>query len=162
MCCCSYRTLARELIDLALGKAEFAEEIAGIGTERGRRRSRLWIAARQAEARSHDAHRTIDVRHEFEGLEQFSLENLRMLEHGWHVEDLAGGDAVLVEECGPFLCRPRRKRALELGLQFETAALAVLPAGKARIGDEFLAVDQPAQGLELLLLVGGDVQQPVR
>ena len=96
MCCCSYRTFARELIDLALGKTEFAEEIAGIGTERGRRRCGFRIAARQAETGSHDAHRTIDVRHGFEGLEQSSLENLRMLEYGRHVEDFPGGDAVLV------------------------------------------------------------------
>src|SRR5262245_35183429 len=90
MCCCSYRTFARELIDLALGKAEFAEETAGIGTEHGWRRRGLAIAARQAESRSHDAHWTIDLGHGLEGLEQSSLENLRMLEHGWHVEDFSG------------------------------------------------------------------------
>src|SRR6266508_976665 len=98
MCCCSYGTFARERVDIGLGKSELGQQIAGVGTERWRRRCRLRIGARQAKTRSHDAHRTIDVRHGFEGLEQSSLENLRMLEYGRHVEDFPGGDAVLVEE----------------------------------------------------------------
>ena len=55
------------------------------------------------ETRSHDANGTVDLRHGCKALEQSSLENLRMLEHGGHVEDFPGGDAVLVEERGPFL-----------------------------------------------------------
>src|SRR5262245_65132678 len=82
-----------------------------------------------------------------------------MREHGGHVEDFACGNAVLVEERRPFLGRSCRERLFDLGLQFETAPLAILAAGEARIGDELTAADQTAQGLELFLLVRGDVKE---
>src|SRR5215467_10190758 len=41
--------------------------------------------------------RTIEGGHAVEGLEQSALDNLRMLEHGGHVEHFPGGNAVLVE-----------------------------------------------------------------
>src|SRR5262249_29064180 len=84
-----------------------------------------------------------------------------MREHGGHVEDPAGGHPVLVEERRPFLRRSSRQRLLDFSLQFETAPLAILAAGEARIGDELTAADQAAQGLELFLLVRGDVEQPL-
>src|SRR5262245_41684593 len=82
-----------------------------------------------------------------------------MFEHGGHVEDLSGRNPVLVEERGPFLRRSPRKRALDLRLQFETTALAILAADESRVGHEPLATDQAAQRLELLLFVRGDVQE---
>src|SRR6516165_4524951 len=94
-----------------------------------------------------------------EGLEQSSLDDLRMLEHGGHVEHFAGGNAALVEESRPFLRRSHRERLLDLSLQFEPTALAILARGEARIGGELTAADQPAQRLELLLLVRSDVQK---
>src|SRR5213080_3645528 len=80
--CYSYRTFTRKLVDFALGKSEFAQELACIGTKRRRRRSRFRIAARQAETASHDVDRTIAAGHGAEALEQSPLEHLRMLEHG--------------------------------------------------------------------------------
>src|SRR6516165_6849872 len=103
----------------------------------------------------------VDGRNAVEALEQSALDDLRMCEHGGHVEDFARGDAVLVEGRRPFLRRSRRERLFDLSLQFETAPLAILAASEARIGDELAAADQTAQGLELFLLVGGDVQQPL-
>src|SRR5262249_22033015 len=158
-CRCSYGAIARKLIDFGRGKSKFSQEIAGIGAERRRRRCRLRIAARQAEARPHDAHGTIDRGHALEGFEQSSLDDLRMLEHGGHVEHFPGRTAALVEERRPFLRRSRRERLLDLSLQFEPTALAILARGEAWIDGKFAAAEQPAQRLELLLLVRGDVQE---
>src|SRR5262249_39628783 len=113
-----------------------------VATERWRRRSRFRIAARQTKPRSHDADRTIDAWHAGEGLEQSSLEHLRMLEHGGEGENPPRPEAGFFEERGPHPRPSRRKRALELRLQFETVALAILAADKALIADESLAADQ--------------------
>ena len=70
----------------------------GIGAEHRRRRAGSRIAARKPEPRAHDADRTVDPGHGFECLEQPALDDLRMFEHRGHVEDLARGNAVLVED----------------------------------------------------------------
>ena len=119
------------------------------------------VADRRSPAGSPTARRARDdrPRARIEGLEQSSLDDLRMLEHGGHVEHFAGGNAALVEESRPFLRRSHRERLLDLSLQFETAALAILAPGETRIGGKLTAADQSAQDLELLLLVRGDVQE---
>jgi len=119
------------------------------------------VADRRSPAGSPIARRARDDRrgHAVEGFEQSSLDDLRMLEHGGHVEHFPGGNAALVEERRPFLRRSRRERLLDLSLQFEPKALAILARGEARIDGKFAAADQPAQRLELLLLVRGDIQE---
>ena len=104
----------------------------------------MWIAARQTETRSHDANGTVDLRNGCEGLEQPSLENLRMLEDGGHVENFAGRHSVLVEQGRPLLRRSRCERSLNLGIELEQAALAILAVAKARVVDKLLAADQAA------------------
>src|SRR5258705_3562664 len=140
----SYGPFPREFIHVALRKPEFDQESFGIGTEHRRRRRRLRIAACKTEPRAHDADRTVDPGHGFECLEQPALDDLRMFEHRGHIEDLARGNAILVEERRPFPRRPRRQRAFDLGVQFETTALAILASGEAGIGNQLFAIDQPA------------------
>ena len=84
-----------------------------------------------------------------------------MLEHRGHVEHLAGRHAVLVEQDRPVLRRLGGERHLDLGVELEAVPLAVLTSGELRMRDEVLAPDQPAQGLELLLLVGRDVEEAI-
>src|SRR5712691_12599037 len=138
----SYCSFLRELVDLALRIAQLGQEIVRVGAERGRRRGRRRIATCQAKARTHDADGTIDVGHGRERLEQPALGDLRMLEHGRHVENLAGGNAILVEERRPIMRRFRRQRRLDLGIELQAVTFAILTAGKARIGHEVRAADQ--------------------
>ena len=144
-----------------LREAELGQDIGGIGAERRRRHRRRRIAARQPEARAHDPHRLVDVRHILEGAQQLPLLDLRMLEHGRHVEHLARRHAVLVEQGRPLRGGLGHERALDLVFELEAVALAILAAGEARIRHQILAADQAAQRLELLLLVGRDVEQAV-
>src|SRR3981189_3523118 len=155
----SYGPFPRELIHVALRKTEVRPKIFSIGNKPRRRRRRLRIAARKTESRAHDADRTVDPGHGFECLEQPALDDLRMFEHRRHIEDLPRGNSILVEEHRPFPRRPRRQRAFDLGVQFETTPLAILASGEAPMGDQLFAIDQPAQRLELFLLVGRNIQE---
>jgi hypothetical protein len=67
-----------------------------------------------------------------------------MFEHRGHIEDLARGHSMRVEMRRPFPRRSRRQRLLDLGVQFETTALAILASGEAGIGNQLFAIDQPA------------------
>ena len=54
-----------------------------------------------------------------------------------------------------------RERGLELASELRAVALAAFAPGKARVGHQVLASDRLREGLELLLFVRGNVQQPV-
>src|SRR4029077_4357781 len=99
-----------------------------------------------------------DARRLRESPQQFAPDDLRMLEHRRHVEHLASRNTMLVEDRGPLARGLAGQRRLDLGVELEAVALAILASGKARIVDEVLAPDQAAEGLELLLLVGRDVE----
>src|SRR5262249_47793759 len=150
--------LPREIVDLALRIAKLGQDIVGVGTELGWRRRRPRIAACQPKARADHLNWPTDAGRLREGPQQLALEDLRMRENRRHVEHLAGRNAMLVEERGPLLAGPAGKGRLNFGFELEAVALAILPSGKARIVDEILAPDQAAQGLELVLFVGRDVE----
>src|SRR5262249_62157960 len=104
---------------------EFAQELACVATERWRRRSRFRIAARQTKPRSHDADRTIDAWHAGEGLEQSSLEHLRMLEHGGEGGDPPRPGAALFVGGRPPPARTRPNRRAGPPLPIGERAAAV-------------------------------------
>src|SRR5262249_57388255 len=98
-----------------------------------------------------NVHGTTAPRRLIESLDQLALDHLRVLQHRWHVEHLAGGNAVLVEERRPFLCRARGQRLLDLGIQLEPPALALLALGEAPIARELVTADQTAARLHTTL-----------
>src|SRR5215510_15527149 len=157
--CSSYDLLPRELIDLALRIAEFGKHIVGVRAQLWRRHARPWIAARKPETRTHDLNRAADAGGLDEISQQLALDNLRVVENSRDVKHLASRHAMLVEDDGPIARGPAGKRRLDLGLELPAMALAILPPGEAWIGDEVLAPDEAAEGFELLLLVGRNVEQ---
>src|SRR5262245_49913126 len=84
-----------------------------------------------------------------------------MLKNRRHVEHFASRNTMLIEDRGPFARGLAGKRRLDLGIEGEAVALTILAPGEARIGDEVLAPDQAAKSLELLLLVGCDVERAI-
>src|SRR5262245_27349862 len=160
--CGSYDLLPRELIDLALRIAELGKDIVGVRAQLWRRHARPWIAARKPETRTHDLNRAADAGGIVEISQQLALYNLRMLEDSRHVQHRASRNTVLIKDDGPIARGLTGKRCLDLGIELEAIALAILPPGEAWIGDEVLAPDQAAEGLELLLLVGRDVEEALR
>src|SRR5689334_16606454 len=150
--------LPREIVNLALRITELGQNVVGVGTELWWRHCGPGIAACQPKARADHLNRPADAGGISERPQQLALDNLRMLEHRRHVEYLAGRNTMLIEECGPFAGGLAGKRRLDFGVEREAVALAILPSGKARIVDKVLAADQAAEGLELLLFVGCDVE----
>ncbi len=96
-----------------------------------------------------------------EGLQQFPLHDLGIVQCFRDRYDPAGGDSQPIEHrfplCGGFV----PQRCLELGGQRGAIFLSTLSIGEARVGGEPAGADRLRERLELLLLVGGDIEQPV-
>src|SRR5262245_28361940 len=150
-----------EIVDLALRIAKPGQDIVSVCAELWGRRRGPWNAACQPKPRADHLDRAADARHLREGAQQLALEDLRMLENRRHVQHFAGRNAMLVQERGPLPGGLAGKRRLNLGIELEAVALAILPSGKTKIADEVLAPDQAAESLELLLFVGRDVEKAV-
>src|SRR5262245_35390819 len=104
--------------------AELSQNVGGIGAKPRRPVRRRRVAARESEARAHDLDGAVDAGRGVERADELPLNDLRMLEHRWHVEHLAGRHAVLVEKIRPLLRRLGGERTLDLGIERETMALA--------------------------------------
>ena len=92
-------------------------------------------------------------------LDQAALHHLGMRQDFRHAQHLAGGNALGVEQRRPFGRGFFGQGRFELGPQLEAVELAILTADETWIVDQLRPADQAGQGLELLLLVGGDVEQ---
>jgi hypothetical protein len=76
------------------------------------------------------------------------FDDLRVVEHFWHGQHLARRHAV-----GVGLLRLLGGWSL-FGLELVAMELGLLAPRKAAVANQILALDQPTQGLVLLLLVG--------
>src|SRR6266487_2145824 len=78
-----------------------------------------------------------------------------------HGQDSRGGHSDTRKALLPFKGRPSAQRGVQLVIERIAILLPALPVAEPGIGNELRHTYLSAQCLELLLLVGGDVQRPV-
>ena len=85
--------VARKRFDFIFGITELGQELAGVGAERRRRRRRARDRRSQPEAGAHHAHVSSTCGTSSNVCSNSRVDDLRMLQHGGHVEHLAGRNA---------------------------------------------------------------------
>jgi len=78
-----------------------------------------------------------------------------------HAEYLAGRHAGSVQHVSPCRSRTTHQCGFDLGFQDGAMRQPTFAMAEARIADQFRAADDPAERCELLLPVGGNVEEAV-
>ena len=81
-----------------------------------------------------------EITHVVEGFEQVTFLDLRMLEHGRHIQHLAGRNTRLVEQRRPFGRRFFRERHFEFVLERDTIPLSIFAIGVTGMFDQIFPV----------------------
>ena len=142
--------------------AQFAEHGSVIGTQRGRCAAWAGVTTRQAETAAQDRQGPINAGRIRNVFDQLAPGYLRMLENFRNGHDPARWNAVAVQQFLPIGRTASRESPLQFDGQGFAVPLARLPVGEAAVTGKLLSTDQPAQCDVLFLLVGGDIERPVR
>src|SRR3954471_8319058 len=148
-----YNSFPIQFFKVHLTDPQLAKYGGIVGAQYRRSAFRARVSAGQTEAAAHGRQGPVDAGNIRDGLDEFALLYLAMIQDIRHGHDAAGRNAVSSQEFFPFKGATGGERALDFRGQGYAVPLARFPVGESLVGGKVFAVEQLAEGDELFLLV---------
>src|SRR5262245_46637737 len=148
--------------NLIFREPELRQDRPGVRSEFRWRCQGMRVAAAQTKSSAYDGHISFNAWRVGKALHETAFAYLWMAEDGRHSQNFARRYTRRIQRSGPSRRRTQCQRRFNFSFQHIPIGEPAFPVPEPWISGQIRTADEPTQRFELLLPVGGDVEQPVR